>query len=116
MYGAELKLNLIVLKSKDIDGTRSFFELLGLQFNEEKHGDGPLHYSSVIHDVVLEIYQGKSANENLTIGFCVNDLNDIKNRLPGFGADVITEPSPDKPYLIIRDIDGRTIILTQHTE
>jgi lactoylglutathione lyase len=109
-----MKLNLIVLKSGDIDKTRKFYEMLGCQFIEERHGDGPRHYSSAINDVVLEIYQGKVANEGITIGFCVSDLSYIKNSLFAVGGSVITEPSPDKPYLIIRDIDGRTIIFTEH--
>jgi lactoylglutathione lyase len=109
-----MKLNLFVLKSEDIDRTRKFYEALGCQFIEERHGDGPRHYSSVINDVVLEVYKGKVANEGVTIGFCVNDLSNIKDSLPGIGASIITEPSPDMPYLIIQDIDGRTIIFTQN--
>jgi lactoylglutathione lyase len=54
-----MKFNLIVLKSRDIDATMKFYEFLGLHFTEEKHVDGPRHYSSVIDDVVLEIYPAR---------------------------------------------------------
>jgi hypothetical protein len=110
-----MKFNLIVLKSKDIDATKKFYESTSINFVEEKHGDGPRHYSSIINDVVLEIYPTTVASESATIGFCVNDLDDIKSKLISAGGMLIAEASQEKPYLVIRDIDGRTVIFTPST-
>jgi hypothetical protein len=39
----------LVIKTSDIDSLKEFYTLLGLQFVQEKHGAGPLHYSTMIN-------------------------------------------------------------------
>lgn len=49
--------NTLVIKSKDIEKTRTFLSSFGLVFVEEKHGEGPIHFSTTSSDgKVLEIY------------------------------------------------------------
>jgi lactoylglutathione lyase len=47
----------LVIKTADVELTKSFLEGFGLVFKEEKHGSGPLHYSCSAGDRVLEIYK-----------------------------------------------------------
>ena len=56
--GANMKLavNLLVLRCKDIEVTRRFYEQLGLSFVEEKHGTRPQHYAWESGGFVLELY------------------------------------------------------------
>ena len=48
-----------VLVSKKPDRLRAFFESMGLKFNKEKHGRGPIHWAAQVGESVLEIYPSK---------------------------------------------------------
>ncbi|WP_437729355.1 hypothetical protein [Sorangium sp. So ce861] len=49
-------LSLIVLRCSDLGASLRFYERLGLSFAEEKHGEGPVHYSARAGHVLLELY------------------------------------------------------------
>ena len=53
-----VQLEGIVLHSMNIDSTSRFYgALLGTEFREEKHGDGPKHYAGHLENgMLLEIY------------------------------------------------------------
>lgn len=46
----------LVLYAGDIVATRQCYETIGLDFAEEKHGKGPVHYACDLPGVVIEIY------------------------------------------------------------
>jgi hypothetical protein len=49
--------NTLVIKTKDIERVKKFLAAFGLDFVEEQHDDGPLHYSTTaLCGKVLEIY------------------------------------------------------------
>ncbi len=50
------RLNLIVLRSKDINYLREFYESLGLQFTLEQHDEGSQHYSCTREGIIFELY------------------------------------------------------------
>jgi catechol 2,3-dioxygenase-like lactoylglutathione lyase family enzyme len=52
-------MSLVVIRTADLERSRAFYATLGLALNVEKHGDGPLHYSCVLDDVVIELYPTK---------------------------------------------------------
>ena len=52
-------MNLLVIRTTDLERSRSFYSTLGFAFNSERHGAGPLHYSCVLDDLVVEIYLTK---------------------------------------------------------
>ncbi|OHU33371.1 hypothetical protein BKG79_22485 [Mycobacteroides chelonae] len=51
-------LNLVVLYVSDLDESRKFYELLGLDLTREQHGpEGPVHYAAELSGgTVLELY------------------------------------------------------------
>ncbi|XXX82470.1 hypothetical protein WMF30_27325 [Sorangium sp. So ce134] len=49
-------LSLIVLRCSNLGASLRFYERLGLSFAEEKHGEGPVHYSARAGHVLLELY------------------------------------------------------------
>jgi lactoylglutathione lyase len=51
-----LSISLLVLRCKDIDVTRRFYEHLGIVFTKEKHQEGPDHYSWENSGFVLGLY------------------------------------------------------------
>lgn len=48
-----------VLYVHDMERLKTFFERLGLQFEEEQHGNGPKHFACAYDGTVLEIYPTK---------------------------------------------------------
>ena len=66
-----MKLTLLVIRCRNLELSRLFYEGLDLKFIQEKHGKGPKHYSTEIDGVVLELYpdQDKYLTENVRLGF-----------------------------------------------
>jgi hypothetical protein len=42
---APVSLNLLVLKTRQLEQVRAFYECLGVAFSRERHGNGPAHYA-----------------------------------------------------------------------
>ena len=92
-------LNLLVLRCKNIENTKEFYEKhLGFKFVLEQHGSSPLHYSTTIcsndNTMVLELYPVKMNSEpdQTRLGFNLNQLNETS-------------------YQVIKDPDGRSVEL-----
>jgi hypothetical protein len=67
-------LTLLVIRCRDLERWRSFYQALGLEFAPEKHGSGPHHYSSRLGSTVLELYPSTKAVGGLRFGFSVADV------------------------------------------
>ncbi|HLD00154.1 MAG TPA: glyoxalase/bleomycin resistance/extradiol dioxygenase family protein [Candidatus Nanoarchaeia archaeon] len=110
----DIKLSLIVLRSKDIDSLRIFYELLGFSFSQEQHGNGPIHYASTNREVVIELYPTLKKNvDNTLIGFKVSNLEAL---LHGISAEYIPKPPSETSHgkaVFLRDPDGRLIRLEE---
>ena len=109
-------LSLLVLKTDQLAAMCSFYESLGLEFDEEQHGDGPVHYSATFSGLTLEIYPLIKGTPDTTtrLGFRVPDLGSILNRL------ATTAPSVNAPKqtewglrTVVKDPDGRSVELYQ---
>ncbi len=44
-----MKLSLLVLRCRNIEKTKQFYEKLGLVFQKEQHNKDPLHYASTVY-------------------------------------------------------------------
>lgn len=115
-------LNLIVIRAADIDKSRTFYETLGLEFVQEQHGTGPVHYSCQMGMLVIEIYPGKPGiaperrNAGATmIGFQVENIDNVLATLHALGAVVLTpiQNSEWGKRAVVQDPDGRAIELNQ---
>ncbi|OUR88493.1 hypothetical protein A9Q81_23910 [Gammaproteobacteria bacterium 42_54_T18] len=71
-----MNISLLVIRCKDIEESRVFYERLGLAFMKEKHGNGPVHYSSEHDDMVFELYpnKGEAPTDNTRLGFKIANL------------------------------------------
>jgi lactoylglutathione lyase len=49
-------LRALVLRCANLERTKEFYEHLGLCWTAERHGSGPLHYSTQLGPTLLEIY------------------------------------------------------------
>lgn len=113
-----ISINLLVLRCKDIDLTRRFYEQLGLLFIEEKHGKGPVHYACNNGGFVLELYpttDGQSP-DNIRVGFLTTDLVTLNGDLVnGSGVKVLKPPAAtaDRIVMVLEDPDGRKVEISQ---
>jgi len=96
----------------------NFYKALGIDFHEEQHGDGPVHWAADLNGIVMEIYPAKSAEEvdvTTRLGFDVNDAASVLNTLRLSDFKIISDLKQTKWGLraIVRDSDGRTVELVQ---
>jgi catechol 2,3-dioxygenase-like lactoylglutathione lyase family enzyme len=71
-------LYLLVLRCANIERSKSFYELFGMAFKKEQHGNGPQHYSCADESGVFELYplEGGSADQT-GLGFATGDLEGL---------------------------------------
>lgn len=110
-------LNLVVIRSINIEKSVSFYQHLGLMFNKERHGNGPEHYACELENLVFEIYPSTEIDVNTRIGFNVESLEEIVNNIRAKGGLIITEPisSPWGKRAVLQDPDGHKVELLQPT-
>jgi len=112
------RINLIVIRSIEPSRTVNFYKMLGLDFHEEQHGSGPVHWAADLDGVIMEIYVAKSAEEvNVTtrLGFDVNDAASVLNTLRLSDVEIISDLKQTTWGLraVVRDSDGRSVELLQ---
>ena len=114
----KLAVNLLVLRCKDIEVTRLFYEQLGLAFVEEKHGTGPQHYAWENSGFVLELYptaEGQ-APDNVRIGFSTPSLADLAGDLRhNSDVNIVKQPytTAERIVMLLQDPDGRKVEVSQ---
>jgi len=104
-----MKLSLLVIRCKDINLSKEFYETFGFHFQKEKHGNGPIHYSTEIDGIVFELYPKKSGEpiDNTRLGFNMDNLSVL---LKDIKIDSTYESKGNKIY-VIKDPDGRKVEL-----
>jgi lactoylglutathione lyase len=114
-----VKFSLVVLKTRQVESLRRFYGSLGIEFAEEQHGTGPVHFAGRVGDVVLELYPlpegNTSADSTTRLGFTVEKLDDVVQTLQTVKALVVTEPQMTTWGFraVVRDPDGRAVELYQ---
>ncbi|RVU86544.1 VOC family protein [Leucothrix sargassi] len=106
-----MKISLLVIRCENLEVSKNFYQLLGLSFTKEKHGNGPTHYSCEENGTVFELYpnNGKAPQDNNRLGFKVSGLTKIISLV-----DVIDsyEYLGNITYVVL-DPDGRKIELSE---
>jgi predicted enzyme related to lactoylglutathione lyase len=96
---------------------KSFYELFDVAFQQEQHGKGPIHLSTMLpHGVVLEIYPLKNdsaVDSSLRLGFSVDDVDAIVSALRQAGHAIVTESRQTEwgYSAVVKDPDGRAVEL-----
>lgn len=116
MFTAPPIVNLVVLRSADIDRAATFYSAMGLLFMKHNHGTGPEHYSSEVAGFVFEIYPIGSEQQPTTstrIGFSVDDVDSVIRLLEEVGGKVISTPKASEwgRRAVIKDLDGHSVEL-----
>ena len=113
-----MSLTLLVLKTRQVDRVRTFYEVLGITFTEERHGSGPRHHAGRVGDVVKEVYllpEGVAVDTSTRLGFTVGDLAKVVQALQVAGTLMAKEPTQTTwgRQAVVKDPDGRSVELTQ---
>jgi len=112
-----VKLNLIVIRTGELELLKDQYELLDLKFDYHQHGNGPFHYASKVDGFVFEIYpltrSMTNADNSLRLGFETPNLEAKMNDLEGSNWKIISKPKETEWGLtaLIQDLDGRKIEL-----
>lgn len=86
-------VTLLVLYSPRLEACRLFYGSLGLDFTEERHGNGPAHYAAVLAGgVVFELYPARPERRTdaLRLGLVVDGAAATQPLAPG--RHVLTDP------------------------
>lgn len=109
-----MQLTLLVLRCKNIEISKNFYEKLGLKFQQEQHGKGPIYYSTEIGEVLLELYplQENYQVENNRLGFSL-EVEDVITFLKSIEIEIQSTYTFDKTKVfVVEDPDGRKVELT----
>jgi lactoylglutathione lyase len=112
-----VKLTLLVLKTRQIEALKAFYGSLGIELIEEQHGKGPIHYSGQVGDGILEIYPLSDdtlvADETTRLGFSVEGMDQVVHELRACDTPIVSEPKATQWGLrsVVRDPDGRSVEL-----
>lgn len=117
MSAADVRGNLVVIRSGDLDRAEKFYSALGFTFTRHSHGKGPVHLASEQAGQVFEVYplgrdgQGTTA---VRIGFAVPSVDDaFAASLAAGGAEVSApQQSPWGRRAVVSDPDGHRVELT----
>lgn len=113
----------IVFYALDTAATRRFYETLGFDFAEERHGEGPVHYSCDFLGMVLEIYPHRAGItikpcDSVSAFFPVENFDATVAGLKALGM----KPGTVSVYIearnlravSVRDPDGRLVRLLEN--
>jgi lactoylglutathione lyase len=116
---ADVSLILVVLKTRQVEQLRHFYQTLGIELAQEQHGKGPVHFSGGVGGVVIEVYplpdDGTPVDASTRLGFAVENLTQIVQALQGIGTKIVT-PAMMKAWglqAVVRDPDGRAVEFSQ---
>lgn len=113
-----IALNLVVLRSGDIERAADFYGLLGLRFSRHRHGKGPEHFAAETAGGGFEIYPLSSDGASTfgtRVGFSVASLDDTLAALHDHPQAVVS-PAADSPWgrrAVVADPDGHRVELVQ---
>lgn len=105
-----LSINLIVLICSDIEKSKNFYEILGLNFFKEQHDNSQIHYACDINGVVLELYPESTrfpVEKSVRLGINVKNLHLLKQH-----NNMHFKKINDRLFSV-EDPDGRIVFITE---
>jgi len=111
-------LSLLVVKTHQMEAVRRFYAAVGVEFQQEKHGKGPVHFTGRLGETVFEIYPlapDRTSDTTTRLGIAVDDLSEVLKSLVAGSIIGKTEPRETEEGLqaVIRDPDDRSVELIQ---
>ena len=113
-----ITINLVVLRSPNVERAVAFYSRLGLQFSQHRHGSGPEHFTASLPGGVFELYPlaaDGASSLGTRIGFQVPSVDAALAALSDYPAAVVT-PASDSEWgrrAVVADPDGHRVELTE---
>ena len=112
------RLSLVVIRAADLAQLARFYSALGMSFQAEKHGAGPLHYVSTDTGITFEIYPCSAEEAPTTgtrLGFATVSLDVVLNALTEYGGEIVapTRGSPWGRRAVVIDPEGHKIEISE---
>jgi len=110
-----VRLDYLVLRCRDIEQSKRFYEALGLRFKPEQHETGPAHYASTLAEgVVLELYPTTKEVASQRFGLSLNGVANRYWRANRRGGELLR---PWDGYTCtLRDPSGHVVDLCEENE
>jgi lactoylglutathione lyase len=113
----------LVLFSAAMDDTVAFYRAIGLELDEEDHGDGPVHFATDVDGVHFAVFGAADPGHapawqhagSVFAGFYVASLADTVAAVQARGAPVLVEHQV-RPWgcrAVVADPDGRPVEINQ---
>lgn len=98
MFAPPPQLNLVVIRSADLDRAERFYRVLGLSFDRHRHGKGPEHLAAqpCAGGYVFEIYPASAkagSTAGVRIGFRMDGVDSYLDALVEAGGTLIEAPA-----------------------
>jgi lactoylglutathione lyase len=116
-------LSSIVLFSEQPERTIAFYRSVGIGFEEEDHGDGPVHAAAELRDVHLAVFPALGgsiaprwrAGGSVFVGFYVDSLDATLAALRALGATILVGHQLREwgCRAVVEDPDGRAVEINQ---
>lgn len=121
--GTMIEMASLVLFAADPEATAAFYRALGVEFEDEDHGEGPTHFAAELGPIHFAIYPARApgrATEHrsgggLFPGFYVDSLDSAVDALARVGSRMLTEHEqmPWGCRVVAEDPDSRAIEVNQ---
>ncbi len=113
-----MNLNLVVIRSADLDRSARFFAAVGVRLAPERHGTGPKHLAGQAGGAVLEVYPSgdTGSTAGVRLGFRVPSLAGVLASLAEVEAVVVVSPPKKSPWglrAVVTDPDGHRVELVE---
>ena len=114
-----ITIHLLMIRAADVEKAVAFYRGLGLAFELERHGNGPVHYAAHCDGIVFEIYParaGEAATRSMRLGFCVPDVVASTNALLAAGGTLQNGPGRvGSDGAVVIDPEGNRVELASTT-
>jgi lactoylglutathione lyase len=114
-------LNLVVIRSADLDRAERFYRVLGLHFERHRHGTGPEHLAAQPYEggYVFEVYPASvkaGSTTGVRIGFSVDAVDVYLDQLVEAGGTIVQAPADSEwgRRAVVADPDGHRVELVMH--
>jgi len=118
MFAAPPLLNLVVIRSRDLERSEKFFSVLGIGFERHRHGKGVEHLAGGAIELapLMEIYplaDGQTPTSSTRIGFNIDAVDAYIDGLLDAGGKLIAKPHDSEwgRRAVVQDPDGHKVEL-----
>jgi predicted enzyme related to lactoylglutathione lyase len=118
-----LGISSIILWSEQLKETLNFYQAIGFVLVEEKHKNGPIHFSSQVGTILLEIYGGEKSETKLKhkeagstqLCLAVSSVDEVYANALRIGAPIFSQPRTTHwgRSVALFDPDGRLLELIE---